>query len=153
MPNRSNNLNIKVTIELDGPTSEVGEWLKRFGLTDTYPVAVEAHARPALEAGGSELNVMRAERLVRRVTRGAREALWHIANQAPEISFEELQSQMDINGVQLGGIMASFGFAENAGLPRPFEVDKRHRRYLMDEDAAEVFLEVLRDQGGDEGPW
>jgi hypothetical protein len=151
VPSRSNNMNIKVTIELDGTTAEVGEWLKRFGITDSepYPIAVEAQPRPALASG--EPSTLQAERLVRRITKGAREALWHIANHAPEISFDELQAQMSVDGVQLGGIMASFGFAENVGLSRPFRVDKRNRRYLIDEEVAALFLPVLREQ--DQSLW
>jgi hypothetical protein len=80
--------------------------------------------------------------LVGRITTRAREALEFMMANAPETSFDELQEQLGMTGVQVGGVMASFGFAENAGLPRPYRVDRDRRRYLVDPEIAPVLLEA-----------
>lgn len=138
-------MNIKVTIEVDGSTREVEEWLARFAISGSEAPNPSVRTQLALPLASNEWTPAKAERLVRRVTQGARLALWHIAEHAPEISFEDLQERMNISGVQLGGILASFGFAENAGLPRPFRTDKRGRRYLLDPAIADLFIDAIRE--------
>lgn len=48
-----------------------------------------------------------------------------------------------MNGIQTGGVMASFGFAENAGIPRPYTRDRARRVYRIDPATAEVVLAAL----------
>jgi hypothetical protein len=84
-----------------------------------------------------------AERLIRRISPRAREALWHMARSAPSITFKELQDELDLDGLGLGGVLASFGFAERAGLPRPYEADHSRREYLIDPKVATVVLDAF----------
>jgi hypothetical protein len=132
-------MNIKVVIEVDGSQSEVESWLARFGL----PAGKHQQALPRASDDG--WNHDRAMRLVKRITTSARQALWQMATNAPEISFERLQEALAIDGVQLGGVLASFGFAQNAGYPRPYTADRRERRYLMDPATADVFINAIRE--------
>ena len=81
-----------------------------------------------------------ADQLLARITSDARRALKYLATHAPAVSFEQLQEHMQIGGVAIGGVMASFGFAENAGLPRPYQVDRGQRLYLIDPAIAAVVL-------------
>jgi hypothetical protein len=139
-------MNIKVVIELDGTSSEIEEWLSRFGVArETTELRHHAVGMPALERGGDGWSEDRAERLVRRITPMAREALYVMANESPSVSFGELQTQLGITGVQLGGVLASFGFAENAGFPRPYHVDKRNRRYLIEPEVAQLFINAINE--------
>ncbi|MEK6328192.1 MAG: hypothetical protein AABM66_11820 [Actinomycetota bacterium] len=80
---------------------------------------------PASEGEAPVYTPERADELVTRITDDARRALRYLLENAPEASFEELQQHLGKDGLQVGGIMASFGFAENAGLPRPYRVDRR----------------------------
>jgi hypothetical protein len=50
---------------------------------------------------------------------------------------------MNLSGVGLGGVMASFGAAQRAGFPRPFVVDRVGRLYHMNPSTAALFLEAL----------
>jgi hypothetical protein len=125
--------NIKVTIEVEGAAEEVAAWLSK------------------LPGSGASLNgvtssidwdEITADRLVGRVSDRAREALAIIADHTIEnggpISFEQLQRAMGIDGVQLGGVFASFGFAEKAGFPKPFDTDHDRRVYAMDPQVARL---------------
>jgi hypothetical protein len=140
-------VNIKVHIELEGNTAEVEAWLARFGsLTGTDGMATRAESADTDGEWTPEL----ADRLIERITEKARMALWHIAANAPEISFEELQKEMRMGGISIGGVLASFGFAKNAGLPRPFRVDRERRRYIVEPRVAEIMIDAIRRYEGDE---
>jgi hypothetical protein len=125
-------LNIKVTIEIDGPSADVAAWLAQLP-KDGMNVS-----------SASDWSVELMEALVRRISPRAREVLWHIADSAPSISFEELQDELKIDGVKLGGVLASFGFAERAGIPRPYTANRTTRQYEMDPDVARLALDALR---------
>jgi hypothetical protein len=128
-------MNMKVTIEVDGTSQEVGEWLRQL------PVARDG-VSPAVAA--ADWTPELADSLVERITDKARMALGYMAMHAPEITFSELQREMRMDGVKMGGVLASFGFAKNAGLPRPYRVDRDRRRYYIDTGVAEVILDALR---------
>jgi hypothetical protein len=133
-----NSLNIKVTIEVQGPEGEVRQWMARFGAAD---------GRGSATTWTPEL----ADRLVTRISDRAREALRYMARGAPTIDFHDLQSELDVDGLGLGGILASFGFAERKGLPRPYRVDRERREYHMDPSTADAMLEAIdRYEGADE---
>jgi hypothetical protein len=130
---------MRVSIELEGPPAEVAPYLARLG------VAAESttQAGRSAEAEGDRWTPALADELVGRITTGAREALEFMMANAPETSFDELQEHLGMTGVQVGGVMASFGFAENAGFPRPYRVDRDRRRYLVDPAIAPVLLEAV----------
>lgn len=123
-------MNVKVTIEVDGAQEEVERWLSRFGLAQGASDAIEW--TPEL-----------ADRLIRRISERARGALAYMADEAPAVSFEDLQKELDVTGVELGGILASFGFAERAGIPRPYEVDHERREYRMDPAVATIITNAI----------
>lgn len=128
-------MNMKVTIELDGTSEEVGDWLRQLpaGHAGAKASVAEADWTPEL-----------ADRLIERITEKARMALGYMAMHAPEITFSEIQNLMGMDGVKMGGVLASFGFAENVGLPRPYRVDRDRRRYYIDEGVAEIILDAIR---------
>jgi hypothetical protein len=130
-------LNVKVVIELDGNAEEVRGWLARLGLPASdrevsLKSPYESVWSPALMG-----------QLVERISGKARDALRVMAEGAPEVSFEQVQDALGVDGLGLGGVLASFGFAERAGLPRPYKVDKSARRYFMDEKVAQLALDAL----------
>jgi hypothetical protein len=125
-------MNVKVTIEVDGAQEDVERWLSRFALAQGGAAPIEW--TPEL-----------AEKLVRRISDRARAALAYMADEAPVVSFEDLQSELEVSGVELGGILASFGFAERAGLPRPYEVDHERREYRMDPAVATIINNAIID--------
>jgi hypothetical protein len=136
-------LRIKATIEVEGPAEEVTAWLSKLpgGSTTTK------------QTSAIEWNEEIAYRLVRRISGRALEALALIAAatiQGGSISFETLQRQMRLDGVALGGVFASFGFAERAGFPRPFDTDHGHRTYSMDPDVARMMIRAI-ERYEDEG--
>jgi hypothetical protein len=124
---------IKVTIEVEGPPADVVSWLRQLP-TDADPMDAEATWTPEL-----------AERLVSEVSPKARKVLRHLAQGAPEVAFKQLQHALKVDGVALGGIMASFGFAERRGIPRPYRVDHVRRVYYMDHEVADLVLDALRE--------
>jgi hypothetical protein len=84
-----------------------------------------------------------AERLVSRISREARRALWVMATQGPAIPFERLKAQLGKTGFQMGGIMSSFGFAKNAGIPEPFVWDRAAEAYVIDIDTGAILRDAL----------
>jgi len=133
-------LNVKVVIEVDGSSDEVEGWLSRFALSRN---GTSVNAAIATPRDGLVWTSDLADQLVFRITDHARRALGFMAASAPEISFKEIQTLMNMDGVRMGGVLASFGFAERAGLPRPYRADRERRRYLMDVEVAEVILEAI----------
>ena len=128
-------MNVRLTLEMEGTSEEVSAWLNRLGgqagAADGAGSASETFA-PAI-----------ADQLVRRITDDARRALRFIAENAPEVSWEDVQEHLGVTGIQIGGVMASFGFAENAGITRPYSKDRARRVYTIDPHTAEVVLEAL----------
>src|SRR4051812_34404634 len=120
-------MKMKVTIEVDGTAEEVERWMARFNLRDGDGVSTQESAVD----GEVEWSPQNADRLVQRITVDARKALQYLMENAPEVFFEDLQTHLGMNGIQMGGVMASFGFAERAGLPRPYRVDRERRRYVI----------------------
>jgi hypothetical protein len=130
--------NIRVTIEVEGPAEEVAAWLSKLpGGANTLTQVASSY----------EWDEVLADRLVARVSERAREALAVIADAVIEgdgpISFEKLQRELTVDGVQLGGIFASFGFAEKAGIPKPFETDHDRRLYSMDPSVARLIVQAI----------
>ena len=132
-------LQVTVNIQMEGTADEVQEWLFRLGgrigeagTVEAEPTKVEAVYTPQI-----------ADRLIRRVTNDARRALRFIAENAPEVPWEEVQEHLGISGIQIGGVMASFGFAENAGIPRPYRNDPGRRVYVIEPSVASVMLEAI----------
>ena len=127
-------MNIRVTLEVDGPADEVTAWLAK--------LPSSAGASVSATVWTPEL----AKRLIRRVSDKAATALAIMSDHAPVISFEQLQGEMELDGIRIGGVLASFGFAENAGFPRPYTVDREQRVYIMDPDVARVINEAFADE-------
>lgn len=130
---------MKVTIEVDGTSEEVERWMARFNLRDGDGVSPQEIAVD----GEVEWSPQIADRLVQRITVDARKALLYLMENAPEVFFEDLQTHLGMNGIQMGGVMASFGFAERAGLPRPYRVDRERRRYVIDREITPILLEAV----------
>jgi hypothetical protein len=135
VPDKS--LSIKVTIEVNGPPDDVAAWLAQ--LPQDGPAT---HVRRTEYE--EEWTPERARELVERISPRARQALRHMALASPEpIAFKKLQSRLRTNGVGLGGILASFGFAEKAGIPKPYTVDRGRRIYWVAPAVAPMLLEAL----------
>lgn len=83
----------------------------------------------------------------------AAEAVRYIAANAPAASMDDTIAHMGkvlgfpkFNGQSMGGRMASVGFAVNAisGVnAAPYDTDRKHRLYRMDERVAKVLLDRL----------
>lgn len=137
--------NIKVTIEVDGTADDVAAWLSKLpGGTGSLKTVTSFE----------DWDDVLADRLVGRVSDRAREALAIIADHTVEVGgpipFQKLQHAMAVDGVQLGGVFASFGFAERAGIPKPFETDHERRVYTMDPRVARLIVEaIIRYHGED----
>jgi hypothetical protein len=130
-------VHVHVVIEFAGEAAEVQEWLARLA----GDVSVPHHPGVTIAPAGWTPEL--ADKLVGRISPRARDALRSIARNAPEASFETVQEDLGVEGLGLGGILASIGFAARAGIPRPYAVDKFDRCYLMDSDVAEVVLDAL----------
>ena len=133
-------MNARVVIELDGSADEIEAWLRR--LADGETASVTVPASPAEEPEQPYTPVV-ADQLVRRISPEARRAVRYIAENAPEVSWADVQRHLGRNGVQIGGVMASFGFAENAGIPRPYQNDRARRVYRMDPYVASAILDAV----------
>jgi hypothetical protein len=48
-----------------------------------------------------------------------------------------------VQGTHLGGVMASFGFAEKAGVPRSYRKDDTRRLYIIEPGVAAAVLAAL----------
>ena len=132
-------MKMKVTIEVEGTAQEVERWMARFNLRDGEAVPSEEIA----VGGEVTWSPQIADRLVQRITADARKALLYLMENAPEVFFEDLQDHLGMNGIQAGGVMASFGFAKRAGLPRPYKVDRERRRYVIDPEITPILLEAV----------
>lgn len=63
---------------------------------------------------------------------------------APALSFDELQKEMGLDGLGLGGVLASVGFAERAGFGRPYVANRATREYEMDPAVAKVVADEIQ---------
>ena len=128
---------ISVTIQVNGTADEVRDALQRLGLS-----------RAALLDGGATadgaITPELADRIVRGVKPDARRVLRFIAENAPEVSWDAVQQHMKMSGVRIGGVMASFGFAEKRGLPRPYVNDPEQRVYKISPKTASSMLDAIR---------
>ena len=131
---------VRVVIEIEGQPHDVAAWLSK--LPDQRPNAYVADVVHKVE-----LTPELVQHLVQRITKDAKRALWYMAQQAPVVPFKWLQSKMEIDGLALGGVLASVGFADRAGLPRPYVVDRGAREYRMDPAVAEMLTDAIRATG------
>jgi hypothetical protein len=131
-------MNIKVTVELSGAEddSEIGRRLR---------LLIDGSSAEGLTAQQPSYSAALAAELVDRITDDARTVLRFIAENAPRASMAAVQKHLGIDGIQLGGVMASFGFAEKAGIPRPFRKDDTRRLYIIEPEAATTILAALND--------
>ena len=134
---------MKLTLELEGSAEDLR-------------LRIEALARALLDdqrAGGAvegvtiyteEVSYWRehVDELLRRISDDAKRALKFLCENAPVVSREDLNEFLGIDGVALGGVMASFGFAENAMGRRPY-TKITGRRYRVDPEVARVLLSAL----------
>ena len=132
-------MEVTFDIQMRGTAEEVEQWLGRLGAPAVVPGTAGADAG----VSGPVLTDDQADRLISRITDDARKALRYIAEHEPEVSWEAVQEHLGIGGIQIGGVMASFGFAENAGIPRPYRKDRSQRTYSIDPATAEVVLSAI----------
>lgn len=133
-------MQMKVTVEMNGPADEIERRLRLLVGGPSEPTAVSVEpvysARVAAE-------------LVERITDDARRALRYIAENGPQVPLDDVQAQLGMDGIHLGGVMASFGFAEKAGIPRPFRKDGTRRLYMIEPATAAAALAALAALGED----
>src|SRR4051812_36539625 len=129
----------EVTITVEGDESAVMRWLQRLAESETGASASVSNSGRHPTQWTPDV----AYALVDRITVNARRVLWYLMKHPPTVAYEDLQDHMELGGPELGGVMASFGYAEKAGLPRPFSVDRTSRRYTVDPAVTRVFLEAL----------
>jgi len=130
-------VNVRLLLEADGTEEEVSSWLRRLG-----EVSQVTHV-PGTDSPESQWTLSVADEVVRRISPQARKTLRFLMTHAPAVSYEDAQAFMKMDGVTMGGVMASFGFAERAGLPRPYVSDRRARLYRVDPATAKTVLEAL----------
>lgn len=134
-------MEVKVNVELHGEPAEVGMLLAQLGevlLGDELEEDEEA-------ANSSWWTPERALAFVRGLTDPALQALGIVADNAPRVSFRDLQRQMGMTGVQLAGRLSSIGFAvARQGSPFPFVRDYYQRAYYMDEDVARLMQDAIK---------
>lgn len=131
-------MELKVTVEMVGPPDEVAGHLRLLAGGLTEQTGTSTPVEPGYSA---EL----VEELVERITDDARKALLFIAQNGPQVSMNAVQEHLGMDGIRLGGVMASFGFAEKAGIPRPFRKDGNRRLYLIEPAVAATVTAVLGD--------
>lgn len=131
-------MEIKVTLELQGSSEEVGYLLAQLS------GALLGEEPEAVASDGRWWTVERAAAFVGGLTDPALQALEIIASHSPNISFREFQARMGVSGPGLAGRLSSIGFAvTRTGAPFPFFRDYYQRAYTMDEETAKVFKQVI----------
>jgi hypothetical protein len=143
----------RVTLTLHGPIGELAAALRTLAdaldreqatSTVTYTATVAPQARGPAPGG---MTASLADRFVAQLTPAAVEVLAVLCRHAPEVTYEELQAdvqaQLGISRARLGGVLTSLAGARKR-LPRdvdyPIERDKDLRRYLIEPVAAELLL-------------
>src|SRR5215212_5437339 len=146
----------RVTLTLYGPIGELAAALRTLAdaldqeqatSTVTYTATVAPQARGPAPGG---MTASLADRFVAQLTPAAVEVLAVLCRHAPEVTYEELQAdvqaQLGISRVRLGGVLTSLAGARKR-LPRdvdyPIERDKDLRRYLIEPVAAELLLRAV----------
>jgi hypothetical protein len=130
-------MEISVTIELKGEPDEVGLMLAQLGET---LIGEET----ANKVDASWWTPEKAAAFVTDLTDPALQALALIADNAPNVSFRDVQREMGMTGLQLAGRLSSIGFAvARQGGPVPFVRDYYRRSYSMDPEVAEVLTEAI----------
>jgi hypothetical protein len=119
-----------------GPADEVERRLRLFVNGSTEPVQTAVSVESVYSAA-------LAGELVERITDDARKALLFIAENGPQVSLDAVQEHLGMDGTRLGGVMASFGFAEKSGLPRPFRKDGTRRLYIIEPEVAASVIAAL----------
>ena len=143
----------RVTLTLHGPIGELAAALRTLAdaldqeqatSTVTYTATVAPQARGPAPGG---MTASLADRFVAQLTPAAVEVLVVLCRHAPEVTYEELQAdvqaQLGISRARLGGVLTSLAGARKR-LPRdvdyPIERDKDLRRYRIEPVAAELLL-------------
>ena len=146
----------RVTLTLHGPIGELAAALRTLAdaldqeqatSTVTYTAAVEPQARGPAPGG---ITASLADRFVARLTPAAVEVLGVLCRHAPEVTYEELQAEVQthlgISRARLGGVLTSLAGARKR-LPRdvdyPIERDKDLRRYRIEPVAAKLLLAAV----------
>jgi hypothetical protein len=147
---------MKITIALEGSTAELSQALRSMadGLDlDGQEVLDEDEDNASDDTGTVVASTgwwtpKRGNKLIREMTDNAVAALAVICKQAPEVSFEDVQEAVGLDGVTLGGAMSSMGAAiRRLNAPAPVLRDYNRRVYLVDRNTARVLLEAIeRDQ-------
>ncbi len=131
-------MHVRVNIEIEGDTEEVGFLLAQLGET----MLIGDDIDEIEDDSPSWWTPQRAEAFVRELTNPALQALGVIANHAPRITFREFQTSMGLTGRQLAGRLSSIGFTvARQAAPFPFVRDHYQKVYIIDEDVAAL----LRD--------
>jgi hypothetical protein len=137
------NMQVRVTIELQGEPDEIGTTLAGIGTV----LPQEQAAEPPTE-GTVWWTSERADELVRQITDNARRALKVICENAPQVPFDAVLDALGMDGVSTGGVMASVGFAiRNMEAPAPLARNYGRRLYLIDSQVAEVLAGALERYG------
>jgi hypothetical protein len=137
-------LEVRVTVELQGESDEVGLLLTQIGETILVG-SVEADEEDEENDAESRLwwTPERAAAFVGELTPAALQAVSVIATHAPRITFREFQRRMGMSGGQLAGRLSSIGFTvARQGTPFPFVRDYYQKVYLMDETVAAVMRDA-----------
>jgi hypothetical protein len=129
---------VEATLKFTGPAEDVEMWLRRV-VTPTGRLVTDVDDGDSSPVWTAEL----AEQLVSGISPEARRALRFMAEGAPEVTRAALFAHLGMNGIQVGGVLASFGFAVNRGLPRPYTQDNARRTYSVDPAVAPVLLAAL----------
>jgi len=136
---------MKVTIELDGSSAELGRTLRLMGDgLESEDAEFEAPSSDKENGSAGWWTPRRADRLIREITNNARLALAAICEEAPEVSFETVQERIGLDGIKTGGTMASIGFAvRRMRAPEPLVRDYNRRVYIIEPNVARVLLEAI----------
>jgi hypothetical protein len=146
----------RVRLTLHGPIGELAAALRtladaldrqRARSAVTYTATVEADA-PGPAPGG--MTAALANRFVAQLTPAAVEVLALLCHNAPELTYEDLQTQaqaqLGISRAQVGGVLTSLA-AGRKRLPRdldyPIKRDAKGRRYRIEPVAAELLLAAV----------
>jgi hypothetical protein len=133
---------VRVTIELQGEPDEVGLLLTQLGETMLVDSDEEEEEDDDDDESRMWWTPERAAAFVRELTPPALQALSVIASHPPRVTFREFQRRMGMSGPQLAGRLSSIGFTvARQGTPFPFLRDHYQKVYLIDETVAAV----LRD--------
>ncbi len=131
-------MQVSINLQLQGSLKEVGLMLAQLG--ELFFGEEEFDE----DVDGAWWTAERAAAFVEELTDTALQALAIIAEQAPKVSFRDVQQGIGMTGVELAGRLSSIGFAlKRHGAPFPFVRDYYQRVYLMDEKLAALFRSTI----------